>query len=720
MSRKPDSSDKTFKRSRGPKSTNASLLDPAPSGSSQSRLLGSPSSGVSGPTTRARSFFPTSRQQAQNDPDYSRKAGDSKNQGSTGNLKELFQATLKKKPRNPLQQSSSVGAAATQASNSTQSKPLPLGQPPQTPTKPKEEKVSYNEGYKDRIKSVEDSALFFRMPLDYQPSIDLLQNIYTNISELEASQKSHFDQLKEASTSHFDLAAWSAFNKAQIQLVELYCDFIHYAYSPSERASHTKRLVTKYKIPSRLWNTGILHYVDHLRWLAPHSKAILARFVTHCMSLLMMFTEPTYDSRHVWIESLGDLSMLCLMSSVEAVTDWRDMCMYWYQRRALLTAGTGRLYRHMGTISESKISSLFYACKAMTATQAIEVHPPDLMSILHHAIESGDTTEIESKRLKNEPGAATIYISWHSRMMGFNSEEDLTSDQLQQLLSDFTIGDSFLISRGAMVALCNIAALLGYGKDPNTLLAFMKHKIKSKRPSSSHSGAQGVPSEEFVASPMTEHEQRFLSSVKPVIFKTLGSLVEATDYTSALQHVIVWLHFLLAVASVPESIRKHYIDDNFPMGKLAGFINKLVQFDATGQQYYKDPPMVLYYSPPRLGPRLEPGTCLPEELLQSFIAAPGPEPHPEIEHVPALLDRPLPEEVHIRGFAWSALLPELKYMNRELAPLDEPYVGFYGQAYLTEIRVKRILEFAQSFDKAGIWLSRDSASGYYYPLKESG
>lgn len=713
-----------YRDSQRPRATTKSPtplgLDPVSSVStSRGEVMSSSSSPIS-TAAKAPDHFPANRYQAQNDPDYARSNKESAGQSSPGRLRtaykqsqELFHSTLRKKSRNPV---SPPPQTSSKLADQAQAKPSnPNDQAPKTTSKAKEEKRMYNEGYQERMKRVEDSRLFFRLPLDYQNTVQALQNIYSTISELEARQKISFEQLNSAPVELFDEEEWNAFNKQQAQLVVLYSDFMHYAYCPSEKVSQTKRLVNKYKIPSRLWNHGILHYVEALRKRAPRSKSLLARFVIHCMSLLMLFTEPIYESRHIWIESLGDLSMLCLMSNVKACAEWREMCMYWYQRRALLTAGTGRLYRHMGTISESKINSLFYACKAMTATQPIEITPPDLMAILHHAIDSGNTPEIESKRLEdNESSAVTTYINWHSQIMGLT--EEVPNPALREVVTrDFCAGNSRIVTHGTVIiALCNIAALLKHGHESSTLSPVLKEAVKNKRSSSSDSSKdKDSSSDDLVPSTPIDDDWLALEPAKQMCFDILSSAIQASDYTAGLQHAIVWLHFLLAMTSVPRPIRDLHIDSNFPMDQLVFYINTLIKLDP--RQYYSDPPRVLHSITPRLA--AAPETRPPEERLQELIDDAPEEIRDQLCSVPSLMDRPLPEEAHMRGFAWSLLLPTtLKYMNGDVVPVDEPYVGYYGPSYLTETRVKRVLFLAEELEKKGDWIKLDSQSGTYYAV----
>lgn len=699
--------------------------------------------GLSSPmstSTRPADYFPASKHLAQSDPDYNRgpvvPSQPTAGASAGGELKntELFRPFLRKKARQgtasttkydaPSPQHTSAKLQATQQSSKSRTAATQTpaaGQQSSRKSKqtqePPAQKRMYNEGYSERIKSIEDSDLFFRVPLDYESTIARLQAIYNNIISLEAKQTADLENLrKTTSNTPFDEKVWASFTRQQTQLVECYADFLYYASSTSEKATLTKGLIRKYKIPTRLWNNGISLFVDVLRSLSPSSNRVLATFVIHCMNLLMLFTDPIYDTRHIWIESLGDLALVCLMSNVRACADWREMCMYWYQRRALLTAGTGRLYRHMATISESKVNSLFYICKSLTATQPMSISSRDLVSMLNHTIVSGTSAKIESKPLVNKSFALATYIEWHLfclSIMGAAPPAILK----KHLFQDIIQSDSLIVNHGATIAFCNIAALLMYGDKSCSLYNYLKQVIKKRRPGSKdfeskdikNSDMDEISDEMIVTSPLPG-EMESLKRNKDFANEILSNFLAVVEMSAALQHVLVWMYFLLALSFVPAPLRDFYADESFPFDILTHFINKLIKGEKESQ-FYSSNLVELELSTPRLGPRRE--NPAPEELLKEY-AKKAPKDAPALaDSIPGLADRPLPEEVHIRGFAWSMLLPNYAYLTKEVTPLDEPYVAYYGETYLTEVRVKRILALVQEISKNSTWFKYDSENGLY-------
>lgn len=690
--------------------------------------------------TRPAKHFPTNRHLAQADPDYSRSSATAAGSGNTGpNANnelantELFRPTLRKKPR---QGNAAPGTTANNSSSYAQS-PKPKEQRKSNGSSsspvaalieqgkknvsilrkgrtnqetPAPQKRSYNEGYRERMKNVESSFLFFRVPMEGDNTILLLQKIYSNITALETTLSAKLEKLNTSTaTSPFDEDVWNAFVWQQIQLVESYSDFLFYASSPSEKLAITKGLVRKYKIPTRLWNNGISSLVNTLRSRSPASNNVLARFIIHCMNLLMLFVDPIYDTRHIWIESLGDLALVCLMVNVKACADWHDMCIYWYQRRALLTPGTGRLYCRLAIITESKVDALCYFCKGLTSSQPMPMSSGDILSMLN----PNRPNLSGVSRLDVSPDSSAFklisnFIHIHVHWMGLfpnNSNIQIDSGITKEIQS----GDSPLVNHGASIAFCNITALLKYGDESSSLYNYFKQSAKIRRPSS---GDSNQSSEEWTVQFPSEQEISQLEDTKQVTFMILESFCKVSDFSAGLQHVIVWLYFLIAVSQAPSQIRGAYIDKSFPFEELAQFVNNIQRIDNSFE--YDTPDFQpLVYSTPRLGPcRL---THVPEERLQDLMKVhhdvfhdSGNEPsdadHPQLEHIPYLHERPLPEEVHIRGFAWAHMLSQYPHLNREVTPLDEPYIAYYGPTYLTPIRIKRILSLARDLKQSGSWV----------------
>lgn len=241
----------------------------------------------------------------------------------------------------------------------------------------------YNKGYNERIKTAENSPFFFRSPSETENIMASLHNINFRIRSMETVLRELLERFRTSTASSlFDEDLWSTLASQQLELVHEYSEFLFLASTPSKYMEFTKSLVSKYQIPTRLWNDGISVFVELLRSRSPASNNVLIYFVIQCINQLMLFVDPIYDTRHLWIESLGDLSLICLMTGDKTCGNWQDMCMYWYQRRAFLTPGTGRLYRKMATVSEVNIDSLFLICKNLTALQPMNILLSDIVSIL--------------------------------------------------------------------------------------------------------------------------------------------------------------------------------------------------------------------------------------------------------------------------------------------------------------------------------------------------
>lgn len=682
-------------------------------------------------------YFPSSRYLAQADPDYHR-APTGVSRGNGDNLAatdipntELFRPTLRAKSRQGASSSQKRDNFISQVQSSGLSKPKTspvlvdsAGKHTSRKTKAnegEEAKRPYNEGYRDRMRAVENSKLFFRIPLDGADTVSMLQNLYSKISVFEKKQAADLDKLVNSTPeSPFDEEVWDNFARQQVQLVERYSDFLYYATLPSEKAVLTKGFIRKYKITTRLWNNGISVFVDVLRSRSPSSNKVLASFVIHCMNILMLCIDPVFDARHIWIESLGDLALVCLMSNVRACANWREMCLYWYQRRALLTPGTGRLYRHMATISDWHVDSLFYICKSLTAVQSMPVPTSDILSMLNNTIVSGNSSKIQTKALITESKSIITLMEMHLHCINCPPpDSELRLDPA--LAQDIQSCDSIVINHGAAIAFCNITALLKYGDSSCTLFNYFKQTNKKRWTSSSGANKDSTDQLDDGTAKNEEGEIVFptpgseeiisLKSAKAIAKYILDSFIYTTDFSVGLQHVIVWTYFLLAAAKAPSHIRDCYIDKDFPFKSIVEYLNNICSIH-DNKRYYSSQEVILVHSTPRIGP--EPDQPVPEERFQHFLNLTPENERPNMDNFPSLFERPLPEEVHIRGFVWYNLIPNFSYLNKEVSPLDEPYVAHYGAAYLTKIRVKRLRVLGRELTLRTPWIKYDSNSNLFY------
>lgn len=688
----------------------------------------------------------------------------------------------------------------------------------------------YNEGYKDRIKSLDKSPHFLGMPLDRAQTIHELQEIFQEISALEPKCQAALDptfdhsqpQSRRGSSQSQDSSIqddpmddvqqpqrlgletytedqWNDIAQEQIRLVELYCDFLYFAsasiqdgephqnqsdssphdaqttssYSQTSTASKSlQNLVRKYKIPTRLWNLGISLFIDSLRDTRPQYTSVLGRFIMHCMSLLMIFVDPIYETRHVWIESLGDLAFVCLISDVKCCADWPSMCTYWYQQRLLLTPGTGRVYRHMASISDIKIDKLFYICKSFTTWQPSTADAKEVLQMLNFSkdqiipvdelILSGRSHLSRSPNSNSPivPQSIYVFCTLHLQCIGVLDFRrfHVGSEIKKAILS----GVDPIIDHAATIALCNIAALLGHGAPDHPLFAMFQALYKRKRSRNTHthnsdstqsqSNEEGNENDmpfnaEYWAVPEEPSTDRILQIAMPrlLAYDILYTFISTTEWTIGLQHVLVWLYFFISLCESFPEVQPAYFN-RFNSDLFVRYLNRIIEV-VEKKEYYVNSVSSnsdVRFQSNDIRQRLSsPVAVFPEDELAKSIrtakikaleamerAAQTAGGYPSqnldqvtasarsvlvIEEPPPLIDRPLPEEYHIRGFIWSAGLARYSWLNcPDMAVPDEPYVAASGPKYLAEIRTKRIIRLAKDLAKVAQWMDYDEIEGKFF------
>lgn len=623
--------------------------------------------------------FSSTRQKPYFDPDFSRELGPKENVNT-----QLFDPKAAVRKPTPVEASPKPVLTASSSQKS------------------KSKEGGYNAGYRDRINNIKNTDLFFRLPpKSIKGAIQDIENLFDKIDTLQKNQEYQLNRLQKITRKNeFKTEEWSDFTRKQIQLVELFSDVFYCAASVSSLDTNlvVKNAIKQNKIPTKFWNKGISFFIDAVRLYSPTSNTILSSFVINCMSLLMPLTGVEYDTRHIWIECLGDLALICLISNIEQQEDWHSMCMYWYQRRTLLTSGTGRLYHHLASIAEPKFDCLFYICKGLMCYQPAVFNPETLKSLL--------VPTRNSRKLDSFPERANMYINiffeqhfQYLKLKGRDHGNDVAV---------FSSEDSIkpeLINRSAVVAYCNISALLSYGDKSTFYSKFLQFVIENV----DSQGDVAMDGGQMPVIKPTREELMQLKLAKKLAFPMLTSYMKIRGSPATLQHVLVWIYFLLATAKAPSAVWDFYTS-GFPFLQLVDFINDLIAYDNGRPSRFKfvnsgvsggagavsGAPI----SDPTLGARSE-STFKPAALPSSVLS--------QQQLPPRNIDTiPLPEEIHLKGFAWTHTItpllnavtsPQVLLELKEFSiPIDEPYVAFYGGPELTAPRIKRICQLAKRLD----------------------
>lgn len=539
---------------------------------------------------------------------------------------------------------------------------------------------------------------------DLDNIVQEIQSAYRDISRLEQKCIEGYDNISALSTSEFNKEFWDVLYEDQCKLMDRYFDFMILAYHPAG-GSTTTSLPKKYKIPLRIWNKGIFKFLDFLRTRMPASQELIFRYSLFCLGLLSMLVEPPYESRHMWLEALGDIARFSMALGSYPFADWRRIALYWYGRASVRSPAIGRIYHHCAVVCVNKLDSLFYFCKSL-----VSYNP--FMPAREIALQLFNSNR---ENMESDNTASSLILDFHSKCFQNIKVGQLTST-IEKIITlilncyfkldaglDYEIED-----RGAILAACNICAILGYGDLKNIFMKKLRQEYLAK------SEKVDVAAEEQnnnIPKPMESVFPTFDSlSFAFEIFRLYASLKPE----DGAQHMVMWMHFLIAIMPHKQE-NDIFLNSGFPVHDLMKFLNSCVTkvdhfFDeeARAQQHdelmkaalenrlkiYRKPGHVLFHHRHSLAFFSQ---QISDQATRSFI--------------PTLQSRPLPEELLTLGFVWSQgqVLPEPTLMrDYELGSYDEFMPGYIDPTYMTMIRLIRTVELGLQLTKVThSWLGFD-------------
>jgi hypothetical protein len=534
--------------------------------------------------------------------------------------------------------------------------------------------------------------------------INEIQAAYFDITRLEdrsAQLMSSLDVYSQRADKTFeDLYV------AQTSLINKYFDFMFLAHHPTGN-SVTRSLVRKYKIALRLWNKGILKYLDLLRTHSARNQDAMTKFIFHCFSLLTMLVDKPYDYRHMWLEALGDIARFSMAIGSVSNGDWRGISQYWYCRAANRSPGVGRLFHHCAVVCIYRLDSLYYFCKSLLSLQPFAPSSETILSLF----------ESNSEGEGNTPVAA--FIKLHE--MAFRNEptadhSDAMNTMLPYVLSAVRRDHEFLL-RGAMLALCNIAALMSYGSRTNPVSDYFFEVFvaaKSSTAAASNSSNQGT-SPVDTTGPASGTTGAVSSAYRNVVLRpksTISFLLPfemlrqflVLETNVALSHVLVWMHFLSALSASPAMCTALVLDARFPTEEFVTFLNKKLENVKNTLKEVDQPGLSLRERIVRWKSRIQ-ATGTEDLLARLNRQTPGYERRGAF---PGVRQRPLPEELLLVGYVWfhSAINPQW-HKDYESATTDEPFPGHPGHLDYVPVRIVRIYEVALNIVATGTWLHFD-------------
>lgn len=609
-----------------------------------------------------------------------------------------------------------------------------------------------------------------RLPHSSKPSVKyktaLLSNYYdsainTSVDKLVSEiQTAYYDisKLEVACSNLIEILEKSPFNDQfvelyhlQTNLVDRYYDFMFLAHHPSGN-SFTRGLTKKYKIAIRMWNKGIFKFLDLLRTRVPESHSLVNKFIYHCFSLLGMLVDPPYESRHMWLEALGDLARFMMAIASSGYGDWRGAAQYWYIRASNRSPGIGRLFHHCAVVCIYRIDSLFYFCKSLTAVQPFEPSRDIITSLF------------ASNQDNENDSAAGKFIKMHEILFG--SGPMSTVDSLAESIG-WTIENSGsqlyeLKHRAAIIAFCDIAALLGYGR--NTLAKLFCDRARAIANSSSSSAdaatlssssasfnssdhAFNSPSNNFPANyttvpipGLTGHigagTPPSLAAVSPSFTNTnittsanssnidnngnvawmapsipimpihsSFSLLQAflrLDKVAGAPHAVVWLYFLISLNDATCNQHIHTVFPQFPVEDLVYYLNDIMSYVSTN---YIGTSGDLKTRIANWRQSMDEPTSF--DYLETLRRQLPADVQETINPIPLARQRPLSEELLMQGFIWSPPMRADLVAEHECSSIDDLCPAFPGLPSVAPVRLVRVVELGLELAQRCQWLYFD-------------
>lgn len=546
------------------------------------------------------------------------------------------------------------------------------------------ESSSYNPGLKNRLQNIPEPELFFRRPITGgdQEVVAQMMMLLQKVQDKEMRQNEASKRLKSKQANSITDEEWARFTTAQFHLIEHYCDILFCASSINGNNLRAHEFIKINKIPTRFWNQGISSFIDIIRNIHPHSTTTLGDFVMTCANYLVPLTDDIYDTKHVWMESLGDLALICLLSKAKG-SEWSGMGKYWYSKRSILTPGTGRVYRHLFTASADNVDRLFYLCKSSSCSQPIEF--------------SRQEHDILSRHVQVEPRSDQKF---DARYFKFISQ--VYTRTLMEIRTDFD--ESIFWYRPAATTFCNISALLAHGQQVCSISRYLNIYIEQKQ---NKFDTSYLDLNTIIP---TSYELELGASARKLAFKFRKVIIrdkennKETEHRYSRQTILIWLYFLLAMSKVPRHITEPYFDI-FPFEQFTDYVNDAIRQQAikrihntpNGPIAFDD--LGINYDITSVKKHNESGSLASQKLV-----------YESLKNYPDYTTWPFPEEIHMRGFSWYYLLPNFPHFRPREDFLDEPFVAARGEDSLDELRSKRIRSLARRLGEDSTWFTYSSST----------
>ncbi|KAJ5152463.1 hypothetical protein N7492_009743 [Penicillium capsulatum] len=301
----------------------------------------------------------------------------------------------------------------------------------------------------------------------------ILRRIYGRLLNIERQCMKFGEELKEPN-KELSPSEWRtlvSFYRALLE--EHYCFFVT---SQHPSATHAvKALALEHYMPARLWRYGIEPCLTYLKnkWLRHRESAQnppleLQEYALHFIYLayhtFTLFLQDVAVFDGIWIECLGDLARYRVAFELNDSRErkvWEEVAKGWYNQCAHRSPGIGHFYNHLGILAQPDVlKQLFYYTKAVIAVIPFDEAYQGIDYLTRVALKGKISNEMVS-----------TFVQTHSILLNRGSSVHfLTCANHFLSLLQRDLSRLHLEEQGVYIMCCNFAALLRYS-DTDAIIA---------------------------------------------------------------------------------------------------------------------------------------------------------------------------------------------------------------------------------------------------------
>lgn len=412
---------------------------------------------------------------------------------------------------------------------------------------------------------------------------------------------------------------WQALIALHGTLLHEHYNFFLASQHPSSTPS-LRKLAEKYAMPTRMWQHGIHNFLELLRSRLPESLEHMRTFTHLAYSNMALLYETIPAFEETWIECLGDLSKCRMAIEDDDIQDrevWANVAKSWYLKGVDRRPSVGRLYHHLAIIARPNLlDQLFYYCKSLTV---LNPFPHTRKSVL--SLFGGGHTDTPTGPLLDVALVKLHQICF--TRINFESLDECLDKYLHLLEHHLCKPDEDWTAQGALVAICNIAAIFEYNGNHSKLRKLWREhyignvdEISSSvalvvcsndteprqsmpkpttdfdgvlppftpQKSTAHTASPALQGadlnagiqQNFVSDNEYDGPWRHVQAVAKMGFNILDLALKRTGDDQVLPHVHTWLVFLHHLRYAPVTLQR--LEADIPWQNLVIFLNSLLHY----------------------------------------------------------------------------------------------------------------------------------------------